>query len=106
MNEHRALDLIQIGPKADAEIIRSKVEYWMIGNFNVGTGVAGTIETKRLPNLTYAEARAVNQRPSAAITDNLFDVGVAWIPKSRVVRHGKTLLTFAGSCGVVDGPNV
>src|SRR5947208_13865829 len=99
MNEHRALDLIQVGPKADAEIIRSKVEYWMIGNFNVGTGVAGTVEAKRLPNLADSEGRAVNQRPSAAITDNLFDVGVAWIPKRRVARHRETLLSVTGSCG-------
>src|SRR2546429_2248493 len=106
MNEHRALDLIQVGPKADAEIIRSKVEYWMIGNFNVGTGVAGTVEAKRLHNLADSEGRAVNQRPSAAITDNLFDVGVARVPKSRVVRHGKTLLTFAGRSRVDDGLEV
>src|SRR5947207_14887865 len=103
MDEHRVLDLIQVSPEPNAEIIRPKVECWVIGNFNIGARVARAIKTKPLSDLGKIEAGAVNQSTALAIADNLFRVAVARPPKRRVFKHGQTRLALARGSGLVDG---
>src|SRR5205814_7705605 len=81
------------------------MEYWVIGNFNIGTCVAGAIKAKPLSDLGKIEAGAVNQSTAVAIADNLFGVAVARPPKRRVIKDSETRLAFARGRGVVDGPN-